>query len=913
MDAHPFDLDRIGHGLPVARARDELDRATATGAMVVTAPPGTGKTTLLPPLVANRVHGRVLVTQPRRVAVRAAARRIAELDGSVLGERVGLTVRGERILQPSARIEVLTPGVLLRRLLADPALPDVGAVLLDEVHERSLETDLLLGMLAEARLLRDDLLVGAMSATLAAQQVADLLDPATIVEVPSALHPLEIRWAPGPTPRLDARGVHPGFLRHVAQLAREEASRDEGDVLVFLPGAREVDAVVRELRADDPAGERRSRVPDAAGGAESSSRTASPPTGPTRPEVLPLHGRLPVAAQDRATCGGAPGSPPRIIVSTAVAESSLTVPGMRAVVDAGLDRQVRRDRQRDMTGLVTVSASQASATQRAGRAARQGPGRAVRAYAEEDFARMPPQAPPEITTADLTDAMLWLASWGTPRGDGLPLLTPPPALEVDAAQRALHALGLVEEDGSITEHGRQVALLPIGVREARALRDGSRLHLGPSGDGSRRAAEVTALLSGDERADGADLAALLRQLRHGRDDRARRWRREADRLERLARTRMTNTGPGNADRSSTDQPGAGRAHAASSDTAHQSAAGLTNPPRVGATNRTEAEQVGAVVALARPDWIARCLPGGRTVLLAAGTRAALPPSSPLIGCDWVAVWDVQRAEGQQADGTGAVVRAAAALHEDDALAIGAPLSTTAREVTVRDGTVSVREVQRLGAITLRATPVAATHDEAAQALLDHVTTAGLDALTWSDAAVSLRCRLGVLHRELGAPWPDVRTAALRADPAAWLGAAAADASGHLDRIDLLAALRTLLPWPEAAQLDALVPERLEVPSGSRVRLSYPDPDDDDGRVVAAVKLQEMFGLAETPMLLGGRVRVQMQLLSPARRPLAVTDDLRSFWDGPYQQVRRDMRGRYPKHPWPEDPWTAPATARTRGR
>ncbi|WP_245920782.1 ATP-dependent RNA helicase [Brachybacterium timonense] len=892
MDAHPFDLDRIGHGLPVARARDELDRATATGAMVVTAPPGTGKTTLLPPLVANRVHGRVLVTQPRRVAVRAAARRIAELDGSVLGERVGLTVRGERILQPSARIEVLTPGVLLRRLLADPALPDVGAVLLDEVHERSLETDLLLGMLAEARLLRDDLLVGAMSATLEAQQVADLLDPATIVEVPSALHPLEVRWAPGPTPRLDARGVHPGFLRHVAQLAREEASRDEGDVLVFLPGAREVDAVVRELRGVGAAGTGRARVPDAAGGAESSPRTDSPQTGPTRPEVLPLHGRLPVAAQDRATRGGAPGSPPRIIVSTAVAESSLTVPGVRAVVDAGLDRQVRRDRQRDMTGLVTVSASQASATQRAGRAARQGPGRVVRAYAEEDFARMPQQAPPEITTADLTDAMLWLASWGTPRGDGLPLLTPPPALEVDAAQHALHALGLVEEDGSITEHGREVALLPIGVREARALHDGSRLQLGRSGDGSRRAAEVTALLSGDERADGADLAALLRQLRHGRDDRARRWRREADRLERLARTRMTNTRPGSADRPSTDQPGGHRS---------------------GATNRTEAEQVGAVVALARPDWIARCLPGGRTVLLAAGTRAALPPASTLIGCDWVAVWDVQRAAGQHADGTGAVVRAAAALHEDDALAIGAPLRTAAREVTVRDGTVSVREVQRLGAITLRATPVAATRDEAEQALLDHVTAAGLDALTWSDAAVSLRYRLGVLHRELGAPWPDVRAAALCADLAAWLGAAAADASGHLDRIDLLAALRALLPWPEAAQLDALAPEHLEVPSGSRVRLLYPDPDDTDGRVVAAVKLQEMFGLAETPMLLGGRVRVQMQLLSPARRPLAVTDDLRSFWDGPYQQVRRDMRGRYPKHPWPEDPWSAPATARTRTR
>lgn len=845
-----FDLGAIGAGLPVAAARAELERAVATGAMVVTAPPGTGKTTFVPPLVADAIDsGTTLLTQPRRVAVRAAARRIAALEGTEVGGPVGFTVRGERRVSEATRLEVLTPGVLLRRLLADPGLDGVGAVVLDEVHERSLDSDLLLGMLAEVRALREDLVLVAMSATLDAAAVARVLGgagaPAPIVDVPSALHPTTLRWAPPAAPRLDDRGVRRDFLDHLARTAAEAHARaGDVDALVFVPGAREVDEVAARLR------------------------------GLTDAEVLPLHGRLPARAQDRATGGRGPGDGPRIIVSTSLAESALTVPGVRLVVDAGLSREVRRDRARDMSGLVTVSASRASAEQRAGRAAREAPGTVVRTYSETDFARMRPEAPPEIAAADLTDAALLLAAWGTPRGDGLALLTPPPTAAIEDAEAALRVLGLVEADGRATPEGRRVALLPVGVREATALRGAAR-ELGDA----RAAAEVVAALSDDHRADGADLPGLLRSLRTGRAPGAERWRREADRLARIAR----------------DAAGAGTGRVESRDAATTAA---------------------TVVALGRPERIARRTAAhARTYLLASGTQAALPEGSPLLGAEYLAVWEVQRAEGRAADGTGAVIRTAAPLPEADALRLGAALLEEAREARVEDGRVTVRATRRLGAITLASTPVRAERADVAPALLAQVRERGLAALTWSDAAVSLRRRLALIHRELGDPWPAMDDDALLARLPDWLGPqlAAAGSGTRLSSLDLVGALRTLLPWPEASRLDELAPERLAVPSGSHVRIDYPAPDDAAAPPVVAVKLQECFGLAQTPHLVDGRVPVLFHLLSPARRPLAVTDDLRSFWSGPYQEVRREIRGRYPRHPWPEDPWTAPATARVARR
>ncbi|MBB5832634.1 ATP-dependent helicase HrpB [Brachybacterium aquaticum] len=852
---HRFDLDAVGAGLPVADAREELEQAARSGAMVVTAPPGTGKTTLVPPLVANVTGGLTLVTQPRRVAVRAAARRLASLDGSALGGPVGFTVRGQREVGPQTAVEMLTPGVLLRRLLADPSLPGVAAVVLDEVHERSLETDLLLGMLAEAGQLREDLLVGAMSATLDAAAVAEVLDGAAIVEVPSALHPLTIEHAPSPAPRLDARGVTREYLDHLARTAAR-AQREQGtDALVFLPGAREADEVVNRLQGLVSAGS-------------------------DEVEVLALHGRLPAAQQDRATSGRRPGEPPRIVVSTALAESSLTVPGVHLVIDAGLSREVRRDRGRDMSGLVTVSASRAAIEQRAGRAARQGPGRAVRVFSEAELAGMPAQSPPEITAADLTDAALWLACWGTPRGEGLPLLTPPPAAEIRAAEQTLQALDLVDDEGRPTPAGTRVARLPIGVREARALLEGAR-RLPQNSTAARPAeiaAEVVAAVSDDHRPAGADLPRLLTDLRSGRVPGAERWRRERDRLTRLA--------SGGTSRS-----------------------GAPEEPGISATD--PAEQAGAVLALARPERIARRVgEGSRSYLLASGTRAALPEGSGLLGVEWLAVWEVQRAEGRAADGTGAVVRAAAPLAEADALALGAGLLVDGRTAVLENGTVRARRRRALGAIELASTPVAATAEDTVPAVLAAVRRDALSALSWSEAATSLRARLALVHRELGAPWPAMDEAALLDGLETWLAPQLSARTTRLERIDLVAGLRSLLPWPEAAELDSLVPERLAVPSGSTARIDYPDPEDPSARPVVAVKLQELFGLAETPRLVRGRVPVLFHLLSPARRPLAVTDDLRSFWDGPYQEVRKEMRGRYPKHPWPEDPWTAPATART---
>ena len=858
MTTHRFDLATIGAGLPVSGASAELQRAIRTGAVVVTAPPGSGKTTFVPALVANVLAERddagggspqqTLVSQPRRVAVRAAARRLAQLDGSALGGPVGFTVRGERVVGRDTRVEVLTPGVLLRRLLGDPGLDGVGAVVLDEVHERSVDGDVLLGLLAEVRELRPDLVVIAMSATLDAAATAELLG-GVVVNIPAALHPLEVNYAAPAIARLDDRGVTREFLAHVASVAAAEQHRAGVDALVFLPGAREVDEVVRLTR-------------------EIISRGAD--SGST--EVLPLHGRLPAREQDRAVSGRGPGEPARIIVSTSLAESSLTVPGVRLVVDAGLSREVRRDRARDMTGLVTVSAARASAEQRAGRAAREGAGRAVRAYSETDFARMPPAVTPEILSADLTDTALLLAAWGTPGAVGLSLPTAPPAAAIAQAAETLATLELTDAAGRPTALGNRVARLPVGVREARALLAGAD-ELGDA----LPAAEVVAAFSGDFRAPDADLARLLRELRTGRAPGADRWRREVKRLARLAGS--------DAGRRPTDS--------ALSD---------------------GALSAGRIVALARPEWLARRTgEHSRSYLLASGTRAALPEGSPLLSAEWLAVREVQRADGRAADGTGAVVRLAAAISESDALRIGAALLVSERTATVTDGRVRVREAERLGAIELKSSPVQPLPEDTGPAYAAHLRTVGIEALRWSEGAATLRNRLSLIHRELGAPWPAVDDAALLASIENWLGSdlERLRPGAPLHQLDLASALRRLLRWPEASRLDALAPERLAVPSGSHVSIDYRAVTGAEGRPVVAVKLQELFGLSETPRLVEGRVPVLFHLLSPARKPLAVTDDLASFWNGPYQDVRREMRGRYPKHPWPEDPWTAEATARTK--
>jgi ATP-dependent helicase HrpB len=868
-----FHLRTIGAGLPFAGSLPALAEGLGDGgpggAAVVQAPPGTGKTTLVPPLLANLMaglpagagggHRRVVVTQPRRVAARAAARRLAALDGSPLGTRVGYTVRGERQAGSETLIEFVTPGILLRRLLADPDLPSAGAVVLDEVHERGLETDLLFGMLTEVRQLRGDLTVVAMSATLDAPRFAALLGDhdggvlAPVVDCPSALYPLRTEWRPAPGQRLDGRGVSRTFLDFIAGTAAEAhgqalAADSAADALVFVPGAWEVSQVAAGLR---------SRV-----GRET--------------DVLELHGRVGPAEQDRAVSGRRPGENARIIVSTDLAESSLTVPGVRLVIDSGLAREPRRDAARGMNGLVTVACSRASADQRAGRAARQGPGTVVRCYSQQAFGAAPAHVTPEITAADLAGAALVMACWGSPCGQGLALPDAPPKQAMDDAMDILHELGAVAGDGHATSAGRTLAGLPVDPRLGRALLDGA------AAAGPRAAAEVVAAVAGDARAPGADLLRLLSELRSDKGPAGRRWADESRRLQVLAQQ----AGP---------LPGA-----------------PALPPLAGGS-----ALVGAVVALAYPGRVARRVPGDgpEQYLLSSGTRAGLPAGSSLSGHEWLAVAEVSRGGGRDSAGTGAVIRAAAPLSASLAESAASHLVAEVVEAAFTQGRVTARRVRRLGAIVLASTPVRPSPAEGRAALAGALQKEGLAALNWSTAAAALRRRLAFLHRELGEPWPDVSEAGLLRRLQDWLGpelellAAGAD----VNAVDLAGPLRRLLPWPEAAGIDELAPETLEVPSGSSVRIDYPDWLDATAPPVVAVKLQECFGLAATPRLVNGRVPVLFHLLSPARRPLAVTGDLTSFWSGPYAQVRAEMRGRYPKHPWPEDPWSAPATARTKQR
>ena len=772
------------------------------------------------------MDGRVIVTQPRRIAARAAARRLAELLGEPVGATVGYSVRGDRRVGARTRIEIVTTGVLLRRLQRDPELSGVAAVVIDEVHERQLDADLTLAMLIDVRAnLRPDLLLVAMSATVEAERTAELVGgaaPAPVVTVPGALHPVTEVWCalPHGVRRADDRGLTPRFLDHVAACVRRALDEQEGDVLVFLPGVAEVSGVALRIAGVDA-------------------------------DVRPLHGRLPPREQDLALT---PGSRRRVVVSTAVAESSLTVPGVRAVVDAGLSRQPRTDHRRGLAGLVTVSVSRAAAEQRAGRAGREGPGSVYRCWSEAEHTHLDAHPEPEIATADLTSFALEIATWGHPDPSDLALLDQPPAAAMAAAHATLAALGAVSDDGEVTDRGRAIAGIAADPRLARALLDGAGVV------GARRAAEVVALLSEDVRAPGGDLVAALRAVRRGGPG-ATAWETSAKQLQ----------------------------------------ASLADPGHRSGDRMGDDVAVGLVVALTHPDRIARLRPGGTAYLMTSGTGAVLPAGSGLAGLPWLAVADADRRPGVR----DATVRSAAPLSEDVALEAATALWHESEVVAWSDGQVIARRVVALGAIELTSVPITEPPSEqVAAAVREGLRQEGLAVLPWTEAALALRSRMAFLQRVLGAPWPDVSDDALTAGIEAWLGPELARIRGTRDlrRVDVLAALRRLLPWPEAGRLDELAPEQVKVPSGSRVRVEY-----DGDQPVIAVRIQEVFGWSAAPALAGGRVPLLVHLLSPARRPAAVTADLASFWTTGYPQVRAELRGRYPKHAWPEDPTTEPPT------
>jgi ATP-dependent helicase HrpB len=816
-----------GTDLPVRSALPALADALAVrGSAVLVAPPGTGKTTLVPLRLAGALPGRIVVAEPRRVAARAAARRMAALLGEPVGGRVGYSVRGESRRSAATRIEVVTTGLLVRRLQDDPDLPGVDAVVLDECHERHLDTDLALAFCLDVRAgLRPDLQLLAMSATAQADRLAALLGddgvPAPVVEAPGALHDVGIVWAPPSTPVDPPHGlrVDPRLLTHVAATVRRALAEQAGDVLVFLPGAGEIGTVTGRLSGLDA-------------------------------DVLPLHGRLPAAAQDAALQAGPRR---RVVLATALAESSLTVPGVRVVVDAGLSRVPRADLSRGLGSLVTVRASKAAVTQRAGRAGREGSGAVYRCWTAAENDRLPAHDEPEVASADLTAFALELACWGAPGGRGVALLDPPPQTALAVAEQTLRGLGAVDDEGRATGRGRALTAVGVHPRLARALLDGAPLV------GRRRAAEIVALLSGDTSFRADDLGAAWRSLRDGADRGATaRWREETARLERSA--------PESA------------------------------PPRL-----PDDAAAGLVVGLAHPERIARRRPGtSGTYLMAAGTGAELSPGTALTGAAWLAIAVADRAPGRR----DARVRTAVAIDEGTALEAGAALHLERDEVTWRDGDVSSARVERLGAIVLTERPLPDPDPtEVAAAVGEGLRLEGLGLLHWTPAALQLRARLAAAHAGLGHPWPPVDDEALLA---------AIDVSGarnraDLRRLDVVAALRALIPWRVARDLEDVVPERVEVPTGSRIRIDYTDPD----VPTLSVRVQEVFGWAQAPLVAGRPLR--LQLLSPAQRVVATTADLAGFWITGYPAVRSELRGRYPRHPWPEDPAVASATKRAKGR
>ncbi|MEU7945734.1 ATP-dependent helicase HrpB [Micromonospora taraxaci] len=852
-------LSDVTVDLPVRPVLPALVAALdAAGTGVLVAPPGTGKTTLAPLAVADQVTGRVVIAQPRRVAARAAARRMAELLGERVGERVGYAVRGERRVGPDTQVEVVTTGLLLRRLHHDPELPGTGAVLLDECHERQLDADLALAFAVEARAtLRPDLWLLAMSATPDTDRFAALLGgstPAPVVRADSALHPVTRIWAPPARPIAPpgAGPVDRALLDHVAATVRRALRERDGDVLVFLPGAGEIAAVTGRL----------TDLRDAVA-------------------LLPLHGRQRGTEQDAAL---RPADRRRVVLATALAETSLTVPGVRVVVDAGLSRVPRIDLARGLGALVTVPVSRAAATQRAGRAGREAPGYVYRCWSAATHERLPARPEPEIATADLTGFALELAAWGRPDGVGLALPDAPPAAAMTVARDTLHTLGAVDVDGRITARGRAIAAAGAHPRLARALLDGA------GRVGADRAAEVVALLAEESTAGpGDDLVAGWRRLRAGVDAGATaRWRTEVRRLRAALPTE------GRAADSRSEAGAAGRA-----DGRHGSTA--TSVGRASALSDDLA--AGLLVGLAYPERLARVRrPGGSAYLMTGGTAADLSAGSGLAGADWLAVAVADRTPGASA----ARIRRASPVDEATAREAAGPLLRTDREVGWSDGDVVAREVTRLGAIELVQRRLERPdRAEVAAALLTGLRQEGLGLLTWTPAARVLRERLAFLRHHLGDPWPDVGDAALLDAAPTWLGPelAAARRRADLARADVTSALRRLLPWAQAARLDEVAPERIEVPSGSRIRVDYTDP----AAPVLAVKLQETFGWSVAPRVGDGRVPVLLHLLSPAGRPVAVTADLASFWRTGYPQVRSELRGRYPRHPWPEDPGTATPT------
>lgn len=791
--------------------------------VVLIAPPGAGKTTRVPPALLDH-PGRIVLLEPRRLAARAAARRMAQEMAEPVGRTVGFRVRGETRVSAATRIEVVTEGVLTRMIQDDPSLDGVATVIFDEFHQRSVIADTGLALvLGATQVLRDDLRVVVMSATLDAAAVARLMDNAPIIESAGRAWPVETRLAP----RLTERSIED----HVAQIIRDTLASEQGSILVFLPGAAEI------RRVEERIGDR--LPPDV--------------------DLYPLHGSLPPEQQDSAIAAAAPGRR-KVVLATNVAETSITIEGVRIVIDSGYERVPRFSPRNGMTRLETVRITRSSADQRRGRAGRTAPGVAIRCWSATEDAALAPAPRAEILDADLAPLVLDLAALGFADPVELPWLDPPPEAAFAVGRDLLHQLGALDSFHRITDHGKE--MLEQGTQPRLAhlmLRAGEQ-----NRESGVRAAVIAALLDerdllrGDNGPPPIDIELRVDAVER-RADGAMLAGATIDRgVMARVRERLANIGA---------KPGHGEA----------------------------AESVGRIVAWGWPDRIARRRDEAGRFLLSNGRGVRVDSRDPLAHADWLVV--------PMVDDSGRDARAqlAAVLDGATIAAVIAERRQVVDEVEWDDanGGVVARRREMLGAIVLADHPLRNVDEQLVQqAMLAAIRSRGLDVLPWSDTARRVRERLAFVHHH-DASWPDVSNAALLARLDEWLAPLLAGVRrlDQLSRVDLGVALLGLLDWEQRRQLDVLAPERITVTSGSRIAVDYGDP----AAPVLAVRLQEVFGMMQSPALLGGRVPVTMHLLSPARRPVQVTRDLASFWKTGYFDVRKDLRGRYPKHKWPEDP------------
>ncbi|KQV13121.1 ATP-dependent helicase [Pseudomonas sp. Root329] len=834
--------------LPIDEVLPALREALATRhEAVLEAPPGAGKTTRVPLALLNEpwLAGQtILMLEPRRLAARAAAERLASELGEKVGETVGYRIRLDSKVGPKTRIEVVTEGILTRRLQDDPALEGVGLLIFDEFHERSLDADLALALSLNGReLFRDDqpLKILLMSATLEGERLAGLLDDAPILRSEGRMYPVAMRWG---RPFQPGEFIEPRLVQTILEALNDET----GSVLVFLPGQAEIRRVHQQLA-------------DALGDS-------------TQVLLCPLHGELDLAAQ-RAAIDPAPAGKRKVVLATNIAETSLTIDGVRVVIDAGLARVPRFDPGSGMARLDTQRISKASATQRAGRAGRLEPGVCYRLWSQDQHEQLAAYASAEILSADLAGLALQLGRWGVTPGQ-LVWLDVPPAAAYAQAQDLLDRLGALDGE-ALTRHGQAMAELPAHPRIAHLLLRGQALGL------ADMACDVAALLGERDilRGARADLHSRL-VLLSGEERAARGAQGGVQRARQLARQYRGYL--------------RGKASEPVSDPDH---------PR----------WLGALLALAYPDRVAQQRrAGGAEYRLANGRAALFAEADSLMKQPWLVIADLGSRQGQREE------RIYLAADFDPAL-FDSVLAEQVRCVDQldwdeREGVLRAERQRKVGELILSREPLTGLDETArSQALVNLVRRKGLELLPWTPELRQWQARVALLRQlDLSSKdqseWPDVSDAALLKSLEHWLMPYLGKVSrlSHFANLDLSSIVHNLLPWPLPQRLDELAPHHLSVPSGSSIRLDYSEQPP-----ILAVRLQELFGLAETPRIAGGRQVVKLHLLSPARRPVQVTQDLANFWRSTYAEVKKDLKGRYPKHYWPDDPLVAEATARIKPR